>query len=119
MPRAPPVTTATLPLSERGVLDMASIMATHSALSLVLCSGSQERAVRQIGAERPDVTAEEHRPAIGSQLEPGVTALLDRPLLGGGEPFGRGLALRGTEERGAQELACAALIKRSQQSEAA
>src|SRR3954454_13155047 len=29
MPRAPPVTTATLPLRERGVLDMSSIMAAH------------------------------------------------------------------------------------------
>ncbi len=50
-------------------------------VSLVLCSGSQEGAVGQIRAERPDVAAEEHRAAIGPQLQPGVAALLDRPLL--------------------------------------
>ena len=43
MPRAPPVTTATLPLSERGDLDMPSIMATdHEPIAQIeLCPFEQ------------------------------------------------------------------------------
>src|SRR3954469_22193699 len=119
MPRAPPVTTATLPLNERGVLDMVSIMASRPTNPLVLCSGSQEGAARDVRGERPDVAVDEHRPPVRLQLEARITALLDRPLLLGREPADERLAVADPRQRRPQQLTRAVVVERREQAQLA
>src|SRR4051794_38816701 len=98
MPRAPPVTTATLPLRERGVLDIPSIMATdekpvaeverrtreQAGMTLRPCTGFQ------IGGKRPQPALAHRRIQLGQArnglhgigIEVGVRA----PPVGADEP---------------------------------
>src|SRR5688500_12535220 len=76
MPRAPPVTTAVLPLSERGCLAMLFRSSSGDDVSTL-----QVRAAGKVGRERADVSGGEHAAAVREQVQPRLDADLDRPLL--------------------------------------